>query len=169
MNNTIAWIMTIFIIVTIIVDLSALMLMRTNKKTYEQNGNNPRKGKAYWTYLVVSRLAFAMTFVAGALIITFIGKGAVTLLPTLSPHALPYAGAVCICLIMSCATWYLTKSEIQEEQNNYNADDDDSLEPFIESKDKITVNRIFAWLVFNILFSITVITAVSILTHSTRV
>lgn len=32
MNNTIAWIMTIFIIVTIIVDLNALMLMRTNKK-----------------------------------------------------------------------------------------------------------------------------------------
>lgn len=45
MNNTIAWIMAAFVIVTIIVDLNALMLMRTNKKTYEQNGNNPRKGK----------------------------------------------------------------------------------------------------------------------------
>lgn len=46
MNNTIAWILTTFVIVTIILDLSTFILMKTNKKTYEQNGNNTRKTSA---------------------------------------------------------------------------------------------------------------------------
>ena len=47
MNNTIAWILTAFVIVTIILDLSTFILMKTNNKAYKQNGNNTRKGKAY--------------------------------------------------------------------------------------------------------------------------
>ena len=70
MNNTIAWILTTFVIVTIILDLSAFILMKTNNKAYGQNGNNTRKTKAYWTYLVASRLAFAMTIAAVGLIFT---------------------------------------------------------------------------------------------------
>lgn len=64
MNNTIAWILTTFVIVTIILDLSTFILMKTNNKAYKQNGNNPRKGKAYWAYLAISRSAFAMTIAA---------------------------------------------------------------------------------------------------------
>lgn len=38
MNNTIAWILTAFVIVTIILDLSTFILMKTNNKAYKQNG-----------------------------------------------------------------------------------------------------------------------------------
>lgn len=47
MNNTIAWIIATFIVVTIMMDLSAFTLMKSNRRAYEQNGNNPRKGKVY--------------------------------------------------------------------------------------------------------------------------
>lgn len=68
MNNTSAWMLTTFVIVTIILDLSTFILMKTNNKAYKQNGNNPRKGKAYWAYLAISRSAFAMTIAAVGLI-----------------------------------------------------------------------------------------------------
>lgn len=44
MNNTIAWAITAFLIVTIIVDTGAFALRKINDRAYEQNGNKPRKG-----------------------------------------------------------------------------------------------------------------------------
>lgn len=159
MNNTIAWIMTIFIIVTIIVDLSALMLMRTNKKTYEQNGNNTRKTKAYWAYLVASRLAFAMTIAAVGLIGCF---GFQTLANLMIQHknAATYVITACICVAIATATWNLTKRDIREEQQKYDVNQDYEtlpFETFINPKDQITVNKIDLWLLINILMSGTLI------------
>ena len=159
MNNTIAWIMTIFIIVTIIVDLNALMLMRTNKKTYEQNENNTRKTKAYWAYLVVSRLAFAMTAVVGALIMCGVFK-VLSDLTIQHKNAAIYIITACICVAIAVWTWHMTKSEIREAQNIYDAYQDYEtlpLETFVDPKDEITVNRIGLWLLANIMASGTVI------------
>lgn len=167
MNNTIAWIMTIFIIVTIIVDLNALMLMRTNKKTYEQNENNTRKTKAYWTYLVASRLAFAMTIAAVGLIGGF-GFQALANLMIQHKNAAIYIITACICVAIATATWYLTKRDIREEQQKYDVNQDYEtlpLETFIDPKDKITVNKIALWLLVNILMSGCIITFAVILTH----
>lgn len=159
MNNTIAWIMTIFIIVTIIVDLNALMLMRTNKKTYEQNENNTRKTKAYWAYLVVSRLAFAMTTVVGALIMCGVFK-VLSDLMIQHKNAVIYIIAACICVAIAVWTWHMTKSEIREAQNIYDAYQDYEtlpLETFVDPKDEITVNKISLWLLANVIASGTVI------------
>lgn len=167
MNNTIAWIMTIFIIVTIIVDLNALMLMRTNKKTYEQNGNNPRKGKAYWAYLTISRSAFAMTIAAVGLIGCF-GFQALANLMIQHKNAAIYIITACICVAIAIATWYLTKRDIREEQQSYDVNQDYEtlpLETFIDPKDEITVNKIGLWLLVNILMSGCIITFAVILTH----
>lgn len=167
MNNTIAWIMTIFIIVTIIVNLNALMLMRTNKKTYEQNKNNTRKTKAYWAYLVVSRLAFAMTIAVIGLIGCF-GFQALTNLMIQHKNAAIYIITACICVAIATATWSLTKRDIREEQQKYDVNQDYEtlpFETFINPKDEITVNKIGLWLLANILMSGCIITFAVILTH----
>ena len=167
MNNTIAWIMTIFIIVTIIVDLNALMLMRTNKKTYEQNENNTRKGKAYWAYLAISRSAFAMTTAAVGLIGCF---GFQTLANLMIQHknAAIYIITACICVAIAIATGYLTKRDIREEQQRYDVNQDYEtlpFETFINPKNEITVNKIGLWLLVNILMSGCIIKFAVILTH----
>lgn len=159
--------MTIFIIVTIIVDLNALMFMRTNKKTYEQNENNTRKTKAYWVYLVVSRLAFTMTIAAVGLIGCF-GFQALANLMIQHKNAAIYIITACICVAIATATWCLTKRDIREEQQKYDVYQDYEtlpLETFIDPKDEITVNRIGLWLLVNILMSGYIITFAVILTH----
>lgn len=159
MNNTIAWIIATFIVVTIMMDLSTFILMRINNKAYEQNGNNTRKGKMYWTYLVVSRLALAMTCVVVGLIMC----GAFKVLSDLMiqhKNAVIYIITACICVAIAVWTWYMTKSEIREAQNKYDADQDYEtlpLETFVDPKDEITVNRIGLWLLANVIASGTVI------------
>lgn len=159
MNNTIAWILTAFVIVTIILDLSTFILMKTNNKAYEQNGNNPRKGKAYWVYLVASRLAFAMTTVVGASIMCGVFK-VLSDLMIQHKNAVIYIIAACICVAIAVWTWHMTKSEIREAQNIYDAYQDYEtlpLETFVDPKDEITVNRISLWLLANVIASGTVI------------
>lgn len=167
MNNTIAWIMTIFIIVTIIVDLSAFILMKTNNKAYEQNGNSPRKRKAYWAYLAISRSAFAMTIAAVELIGCF-GFQALANLMIQHKNATIYIITACICVAIAIATGYLTKRDIREEQQNYDVNQDYEtlpFETFINPKDEITVNKIGLWLLVNILMSGCIIAFAGILTH----
>lgn len=159
MNNTIAWILTTFVIVTIILNLSTFILMKNNNKAYKQNGNNPRKTKAYWTYLVASRLAIAMTTVVVALIVC----GVLKVLSDLMIHhknAVIYIITACICVAIAVWTWHMTKSEIREAQNIYDAYQDYEtlpLETFVDPKDEITVNKIGIWLLANIIASGTVI------------
>lgn len=167
MNNTIAWILTTFVIVTIILDLSTFILMKTNNKAYEQNGNNPRKGKAYWAYLTISRSAFAMTIAAVGLIGCF---GFCVLADLMIQHknAAIYIITACICVAIATATWYLTKRDIRDEQQKYDVNQDYEtlpLETFIDPKDEITVNKIGLWLLANILMSGCIITFAVILTH----
>lgn len=167
MNNTIAWILTTFVIVTIILDLSVFILMKTNNKAYKQNGNNPRKGKAYWAYLVISRSAFAMTIAAVGLIGCF-GFQALANLMIQHKNAAIYIITTCICVTIAIATWYLTKRDIREEQQKYDAYQDYEtlpFETFINPKDEITVNRIGIWLLVNILISGCIIIFAGILTH----
>lgn len=158
MNNTIAWILTTFVIVTIILDLSAFILMKTNNKAYEQNGNNP---------LAISRSAFAMTIAAVGLIGCF-GFQVLANLMIQHKNAAIYIIAACICVAIATATWYLTKRDIREEQQKYDVNQDYEtlpLETFIDPKDEITVNRIGFWLLANILMSGCIITFAVILTH----
>lgn len=167
MNNTIAWILTTFVIATIIVDLSTFILMKTNNKAYEQNGNNPRKGKAYWVYLVASRLAITMTAVVGALITCGVLK-VLSDLMIQHKNAVIYIIAACIWVAIAVWTWYMAKSEIKEEQQMYDAYQDYEtlpLETFVDPKDGITVNEIGLWLLANILMSGCIITFTVILTH----
>lgn len=167
MNNTIAWILTTFVIVTIILDLSAFILMRINNKAYEQNGSNPRKGKAYWAYLAISRSAFAMTIAAVGLIGCF-GFQALANLMIQHKNAAIYTITACICVAIATATWHLTKRDIREEQQEYDANQDYEtlpFETFINPKDEITVNKIGLWLLANILMSGCIITFAVILTH----
>ena len=159
MDNTIAWIMTIFITVTIIVDLSVFILMKNNKRAYEQNGNNTRKTKAYWVYLVASRLAIVMTAVVGALIMCGVFK-VLSDLMIQHKNAAIYIITACICVAIAVRTWFMTKSEIREEQQMYDAYQDYEtlpLETFVDPKDEITVNRIGIWLLANVIASSTVI------------
>lgn len=116
MNNTIAWILTTFVIVTIIADLSTFILMKTNNKAYKQNGNNPRKGKAYWAYLAISRSAFTMTIAAVGLIGCF-GFQALANLMIQHKNAAIYIITACICVAIATATWYLTKRDIVTRQH----------------------------------------------------
>lgn len=167
MNNTIAWILTTFVIVTIIMDLSAFILMKTNKKTYEQNRNNTRKTKAYWAYLVVSRSAFTMTIAAVGLIGCFCFQALANLMIQ-HKNAAIYIITACICVIIATVTWYLTKRDIREKQQEYDANQDYetlSFETFINPKDEITVNKIGLWLLANILMSGYIITFAVILTR----
>lgn len=166
MNNTIAWILTTFVIVTIILDLSTFILMKTNNKAYEQNGNKPRKGKAYWMYLVVSRLALAMTVVATTLIGCFV----FTKLGDLMAHhknIATYVIAACVWLILASITWCATQRNIKEslDLKEYNPNQDDELEPFIDPKDLITINHIGLWLITNIITGSFVIIFASFITH----
>lgn len=159
MNNTTAWILTTFVIVTIILDLSAFILMKTNNKAYKQNGNNPHKGKAYRAYLAISRLALAMTFVAGALIVCGVFK-VLSDLMIQHKNAAIYIITACICVAIAVRTWFMRKSEIREEQQMYDAYQNYEtlpLETFVDPKDEITVNRIGLWLLANIIASGTVI------------
>lgn len=167
MNNTIAWILTTFVIVTIILDLSTFILMKTNNKAYDQNGNNPHKGKAYWAYLAISRSAFAMTIAAVGLIGCF-GFCVLANLMIQHKNAAIYIITACICVAIATATWYLTKRDIREEQQEYDANQDYEtlpFETFINPKDEITVNKIGLWLLVNILMSGCIITFAVILTH----
>ena len=167
MNNTIAWILTAFVIVTIILDLSTFVLMKTNNKAYEQNGNNPRKGKAYWSYLAISRSAFAMTIAAVGLIGCFCFQVLANLMIQ-HKNAAIYIITACICVAIATATWYLTKRDIREEQQKYDVNQDYEtlpLETFIDPKDEITVNKIGLWLLANILMSGCIITFAVISTH----
>ena len=159
MNNTIAWIPTTFVILTIILDLSAFILMKTNNKAYEQNGNNPRKGKAYWAYLAISRSAFAMTSGAVGLIGCFCFQALANLMIQ-HKNAVIYIIAACICVAIAVWTWHMTKSEIREAQNIYDVYQDYEtlpLETFVDPKDEITVNKISLWLLANVIASGTVI------------
>lgn len=167
MNNTIAWITASFIIATIIMDLSAFTLMKSNRRAYEQNGNNPHKGKTYWTYLVVSRLAFAMTFVAGILIVCvcFMTLGN---LMTQHKTAATYVITTCICLTIAGGTWHTTKRNIEQDQKDYDANQDnnpDGLEPFIDPKDQIAASEISLWFIANIIVNGIIITTAVCLTH----
>ena len=167
MNNTIAWILTAFVIVTIILDLSTFILMKTNNKAYEQNGNNPRKGKAYWAYLAISRSAFTMTIAAVGLIGCF-GFQALANLMIQHKNAAIYIITACLCVAIAIATGYLTKRDIREEQQMYDVNQDYetlSLETFIDPKDGITVNKIGLWLLVNIIMSYCIITFAVILIH----
>ena len=167
MNNTIAWIMAAFVIVTIILDLSTFILMKTNNKAYKQNGNNPRKGKAYWAYLAISRSAFAMTIAVVGLIGCFCFQALANLMIH-HKNATIYIITACICIAIATATWYLTKHDIREEQQKYDVNQDYEtlpLETFIDPKDEITVNKIGLWLLVNILMSGCIITFAKILTH----
>lgn len=133
--------------------------MKTNNKAYEQNGNNPRKGKAYWAYLAISRSAFAMTIATVGLIGCF-GFQALANLMIQHKNAAIYIITACICVAIAVWTWHMTKSEIREAQNKYDADQDYEtlpLETFVDPKDEITVNRIGLWLLANIMASGTVI------------
>lgn len=167
MNNTIAWIIVTFIVVTIMMDLSTFILMRINNKAYEQNGDNPRKGKAYWAYLAISRSAFAMTIAAVGLIGCFCFQASANLMIQ-HKNATIYIITACICVAIATATWYLTKRDIREEQQNYDVNQDYEtlpFETFINPKDEITVNKIGLWLLANILMSGCIITFAVILTH----
>jgi flagellar basal body-associated protein FliL len=167
MNNTIVWILTTFVIVTIILDLSTFILMKTNNKAYEQNGNNPRKGKAYWAYLAISRSAFAMTIAVIGLIGCF-GFQALANLMIQHKNAAIYIITAYICIAIATATWYLTKRDIREEQQEYDANQDYEtlpFETFINPKDEITVNKIGLWLLANILMSGCIITFAVIFIH----
>lgn len=141
--------------------------MKTNNKAYEQNGNNPRKGKAYWAYLTISRSAFAMTIAAVGLIGCF---GFCVLADLMIQHknAAIYIITACICVAIATATWYLTKRDIRDEQQKYDVNQNYEtlpLETFIDPKDEITVNKIGLWLLTNILMSGCIITFAVILTH----
>lgn len=167
MNNTIAWILTAFVIVTIILDLSTFILMKTNNKAYEQNGNNPRKGKAYWAYLAISRSAFTMTIAAVGLIGCFCFQALANLMIQ-HKNAAIYIITACICVAIATATWSLTKRDIREEQQEYDVNQDYEtlpFETFINPKDEITVNKIGLWLLANILMSGCIITFAVILTR----
>lgn len=151
MNTTIAWIMAAFVIATIITDLSAFILMKNNKRAYKRNGNNPRKGKAYYAYLVISRLAIAMTIVAGA-IIMFVGLTPLCHLMTQHTTAAIYIATACLCLTIARGTWCATKRDIREEQQRYDViQNDNPLETFIDPKDLIAVNETSLWLIANII------------------
>lgn len=141
--------------------------MKTNNKAYEQNGNNPRKGKAYWAYLAISRSAFAMTIAAIGLI-EYFGFQALANLMIHHKNAAIYIITACICVAIATATWHLTKRDIKEEQQKYDVNQDYEtlpLETFIDPKDEITVNKIDLWLLANILMSGYIITFAVILTH----
>lgn len=163
MNNTIAWIMAAFIIATIITDLSAFILMKSNRRAYEQNGNNPCKEKMYWGYLVVSRLAFAMTSVAGVAIgcVCFMALG-----DLMAQHKTVATYVITACICLAIAGWCATKRNIKESLalEEYNANDPNELEPFIDPKDRITVREIGLWLIGNIILSGIIITMAVCLT-----
>lgn len=141
--------------------------MKTNNKAYEQNGNNPRKGKAYWAYLAISRSAFAMTIAAVGLIGCF-GFHILADLMIQHKNAAIYIITACICIAIAIATWHLTKRDIREEQQKYDVNKDYEtlpLETFIDPKDEITVNKISLWLLANIFMSGCIITFAVIFTH----
>lgn len=79
-----------------------------------------------------------------------------------------YTITACTCVVIATATWYLTKRDIREEQQEYDANQDYEtlpFETFINPKDEITVNKIGLWLLANILMSGCIITFAVILTH----
>lgn len=95
-----------------------------------------------------------MTFVAGALIacVCFIALG-----DLMAQHktVATYVITACICLAIAGGTWCATKRNIKESLalEEYNANDPNELEPFIDPKDRITVREISLWLIANIILS----------------
>lgn len=75
-------------------------------------------------------------------------------------NAVIYIITACICVAIAVWTWHMTKSEIREAQNIYDAYQDYEmlpLETFVDPKDEITVNKISLWLLANVIASGTVI------------
>ena len=166
MNNTIAYIVTTFLTVTVIVDIGAFTLRSINNRAYEQNGNKPRKGTMYWAYLVVSRLALFMTFVAAVTILCFIG---IALADLMSRHknVSIYSIAACVCAAIAWWTWCTVKAVIEKEQTYYDMyPDNDSSETFIDTKDKIAVNQISFWLIINIIMSGCIVAFAILITYA---
>lgn len=166
MNTTIAWAITAFLTVTIIIDTGAFALRKINDRAYEQNGNKPRKGKIYWAYLAVSRLATIMTFVAVVAIGCLI---AIALADLTSRHknASIYSITACLCAAIAWWTWCLTKNDIKKEQEYYDMHrDSDSSETFIDPKDEIAVNGISLWLILNIIISGCIVAFAILITYA---
>lgn len=100
-----------------------------------------------------------MTAVVGALITCGVLKVLKNLIIQ-HKNAVIYIIAACICVAIAVWTWHMTKSEIREEQQMYDAYQNyETLlsETFVDPKDGITVNRISLWLLTNVIASGTVI------------
>ena len=166
MNTTIAWAITAFLTVTIIIDTGAFALRKINDRAYEQNGNKPRKGTMYWAYLVISRLAIVMTFVSAVTIVCLTG----TALADLTYHhknAAIYGIATCTCLMIAGITWPAIKHNIEKEQKYYDMHrDSDSPETFIDPKDEIAVDQISLWLILNIIISGCIVAFAILITYA---
>lgn len=166
MNNTIAYMVTTFLTVTVIVDIGAFTLRSINNRAYEQNGNKPRKGTMYWAYLVISRLAIVMTFVSAATIVCLTGM-ALADLTSRHKNASIYSITACLCAAIAWWTWCLTKNDIKKEQEYYDMHrDSDSPETFIDTKDKIAVNQISFWLIINIIMSGCIVAFAILITYA---
>ena len=166
MNTTIAWAITAFLTVTIIVDTGAFALRKINNRAYEENGNKPSKGTIYWAYLVISRLAIVMTFVSAATIVCLTGM-ALADLTSRHKNASIYSITACLCAAIAWWTWCLTKNDIKKEQEYYDMHrDSDSPETFIDPKDKIAVDQISLWLILNIIISGCIVAFAILITYA---
>ena len=166
MNNTIAYVAATFLTMTVIVDIGTFTLRSINDRAYKQNENKPRKGKAYWAYLVISRLAIVMTFVSAVTIACLTGMALADLMSR-HKNAAIYSIAACTCLIIAGITWPATKRNIEKEQKYYDMHrDSDSSETFIDPKDEIAVNEISIWLILNIIMSGCIAAFVIIITYA---
>lgn len=142
--------------------------MKINNKAYKQNGNNPRKGKTYYAYLVASRLAIAMTMVVGAGV-GCVGFKALSSLMAQHATATTYVITACVCLMIMSITWFKVKDDIKEEQQKYDViQDDNTLETFIDPKDRIAVNEISFWVITNIILNGLIISIVVTASHLWR-
>lgn len=166
MNTTIAWAITAFLTVTIIIDTGAFALRKINDRAYEQNGNKPRKGTMYWAYLVISRLAIVMTFMSAITIVCLTGMALADLMYH-HKNASIYSITACLCAAIAWWTWCLTKNDIKKEQKYYDMHrDSDSSETFIDPKDEIAVNGISLWLILNIIISGCIVAFAMLITYA---
>ena len=166
MNNTITYVVATFLTVTVIVDIGAFILRSINNRAYKQNENKPRKGKAYWTYLTVSRLALVMTFIAAIIIGCFVGM-ALCNLTIQHKKIATYVITAFICAAIAWWTWCATKRNIEKEQKYYDIhQDDEPLETFIDPKDRIAVNEISFWFIANIIISGCIVAFAVLITYA---
>lgn len=166
MNTTIAWAITAFLTITIIVNTGAFALRKINNRAYEQNENKPRKGKIYWAYLAVSRLATIMTFAVAVTIGCLITMALADLMSR-HKNAAIYIVAACVCVVIAGITWLATKRNIEKEQKYYDMHrESDSSETFIDPKDKIAVDEISLWLIFNIIISGCIVAFAMLITYA---